>query len=347
MPEIIKQVLVKMYLLIVRFVDMIESVPVLNRLQLLDPPQILSIFLIASFLIALLLSIILIYIVQKITMGIRKRAVKHFFAISDLKKFDVWNMARQKRKYYSDEGINMFRLAIPKWKHSSIDGKRDKKYLINKVIRPESILWLQARKKTYVLCTKDPREMIYLVHELRSSGVAIEACVQEMEKQEQINNARPTTEDVIQELIARMDGDKTQFANLCRERLSVQGYKTGDAPHNSFGIEFTLYKKHYPSAVKCHLVPHRELLGLDFIRQFKTAAQDELFVDNCTLVTTGGITIAAANYAKSNGVDIIWNEHLVKLLDTDDSIDPSKGFLKWEYTVDDLQKQIPDDIKLN
>lgn len=343
MPQFVADFLVKLHDQITVFQKFAADKPIICQLSELTMEQCLLIVAILAGVALLLLTLFIVWATACLPKRIRKHRVKAFFQIGDLSRFKVKRMGKAGSKYYYAEGVNSFQLELPKWKHADTYGNKESGKLFNKIIRNESTLWLHMRNKVYVLTTKDPWEMVYLVHELRESSVDIVACKQEMDKQEQIESSKPTVDEFIQATIAQLNGDEEKFAERCRTRLEAEGMQVMEAPKNRHGINFFVKRGSVPYLVKCQLVPYKHLSSLEELKEFREAA-DDLFTDNCMLITTGHITIAAAGYAREKNIEVICTEQFMKLMDETEKMDPTKAYLQWELQARDINALIPDDL---
>ena len=278
---------------------------------------------------------------RKINKVLIKRNVCRFFELSDLDNFDVRKMGRPGTKYYREDGVNSFNLALPHWKYMLEDGSKDKSKLFNKVVWEKSILWLHAGRKVYVVYTKDPWDMVCLVHILRESGLDISPCQQELDKQETLEQQKNSCNKVIYNVVQSVAGDKQQFVDLCRERLSVWGYKVADAPQNTCDIDLFIQKNNKPSIVRCLLTFQGQLINLEDLQSLKKDAE-QFFADSCMLITTGSVTVAAAGYAREHNIEIICGEQLVELLEKDSSV-IGRDYLNWEMTEKDINSLLDEE----
>lgn len=284
--------------------------------------------------ISLIILLIVILAIHKIKRVFIERRISGFFNISDLSKFRVRRMGKPGTQYYREDGVNSFELALPHWKNMLEDGSRDKKRLFNKVVCDKSFLWLHAGRKVYILSCKDPLEMIYLVHTLRDSGLDIAPCIQELDKQIKAEEQKLSVNKLIYNLVQKANGDREVFIELCKERLQVWGYTVAAAPQNSYDMDLFVQRNGHPSIVRCLLTSQGQLISLDYLQSFKQAAE-QLLADNCMLITTGSITVAAAGYAKDNKIDIVCGEQLIELVYKDSS-SVGKEYLDWELTNNDI-----------
>lgn len=278
---------------------------------------------------------------RKVNKVLIKRNVCRFFELSDLDNFDVRKMGRPRTKYYREDGVNSFNLSLPHWKYMLEDGSKDKSKLFNKVVWEKSILWLHAGRKVYVVYTKDPWDMVCLVHILRESGLDISPCQQELDKQEDAEQQRKSCNKVIYNVVQRTGGDKQQFVELCRERLLAWGYKVADAPQNTCDIDLFVQKNNKPSIVRCFLTFQGQLINLEDLQSLKKDAE-QFFADSCMLITTGSVTVAAAGYAREHNIEIICGEQLVELLQKDSSV-IGKDYLDWEITEKDINSLLDEE----
>jgi len=343
MPQFVEQFIEKLHILIKMLQTITADKPIVGCISELTMEQCFALLAGIVILLIIIVQVIILELTLFLPARIRKKSVQKFFCIDDLSRFKVKKMGKVGSKYYCNEGVNTFRLTLPKWKFTGSYGTKAPHKFFNKVIWGESVLWLHMRNKVYVLSTNDPWEMIYLVHTLRESAVDILACKQELEKQEQIESSKPTTDEFIQGLIARMDDNPEDFITLCRQRLEAQGMQVMDAPKNRNGINFFVKKGHIPYLVKCQFVPYKHLNGLEELKELREAA-DDLFTHNCILITTGHITIAAASYARENSIEVICTEQLVNLMDETACLDPARAYLQWELTTRDLNALMPEDL---
>lgn len=284
-----------------------------------------------AFLIILLFLILVLSKIKKILI---RRKVSSFFNITDLSKFKIKKMGKSGTPHYREDGVNSFELALPHWKHMLEDGSKDKKRLFNRVVCDKSLLWLHAGRKVYVLSCSDPFEMIYLIHTLRDSGLDIAPCTQELDKQFKAEQQKLSVNKLIYNLIQRANGDREVFIELCAKRLQAWGYTVTKAPQNDFDMDLFVQRNGHPSIVRCLLTFQGELISLDYIQSFKQAAE-QVFADNCMLIATGSVTVAAAGYAKENKIDIVCGEQLIELIYKDvNSL--GKEYLNWELTNNDI-----------
>lgn len=275
-------------------------------------------------------------------MALIKRAAQTFFGIADLDRFQVRKMGKRGSRYYKEDGANTLQLSLPHWKYPAEDGSRDKKRHLNRIVWEESALWLHAGRRVYVVTAKDPWDMLYLVHTLRESGLDIDACQQELEKQERIENERGPCDKYIQELVERTENQST-FVDLCRRRLVIRGVCVADAPGHKSGVDLFVQRGGRPAAVWCQFVQREHLTSLSEVKAFREAAA-ELFMDSCVLITTGRITVAAAGFARENDMQLICDEELVQLLEENRAVPPGRSYLRWELDEADLKRLVPEDL---
>lgn len=277
----------------------------------------------------LICGLIIFFATKGIAKKIRYQSVKKFFGISDLSVFKIKKMGKIGTKYYMEDGVNKFQVGIPIKKKA-------------KLIKKNSVLWLIIGQKTYVLITKDPFAMIHLVHELRSTGLDISPCDEEVEKQEKIEKSQKSMEEMICDTIQNVNNEN-DFVELCRQRLTIHGFVVSDAPGNDNGIRLFINHKNQPKMIKCLLVDRSTLISIEEIETFKDSIQ-KLFVDAGILITTGKVSVAAVSRAKANNIEIIFNEKLVDLLYSSKEIPANKQYLRWELTEDDITSMLPEGI---
>lgn len=323
--------------------EAVRGVPILGALSNWPVQGVVALFGVAALLLVALLLIFLIRTFQKMRYKMLCNKVKKIFGIPDLKNFKVHKMGKPDTKYYIPDPGNIYRLYLPHWKYATKDGKK-KRAIGNRVVWEESCIWLRAKKVTYVLCTMDPWDMIYVVHQLREYGVTVVPCQMEQEKKDQLKEETLSTEAYIQQLIASMDGEESSFVELCRNQFESNGYKVMDAPQNRANIELFVQKGKEPRYVKCLFVTRKHLTGLDDMKLLREVVVDDLFGDGCLLITTGRITIAAANYARGNNIEVILDDSLIEFAETKEKVDPAKEFRKWELTEKDLSASLPEDL---
>ena len=278
--------------------------------------------------LAFVICVIFACLLRTIVKKLKYRCIKKFFGISDLSGFKVKRMGRAGTKYYMEDGVNEFRLGIPQRKGKS------------KFVKQDSILWLIAGQKTYVLITKDPFAMIHLVHQLRETGLDIPPCDQELEKQRKIEESQKGMDETICDTIQDM-ADETAFTELCRQRLTIHGFVVADAPRNDDGISLFVNHRDQPKMIKCLLVDRDVLVSTEEIENFKDSMQ-KLFVEAGILITTGKVSVAAVSLAKANNIEIIFNEKLVDLFYVSKEIPANKQYLRWELKPEDLYELLPD-----
>lgn len=223
--------------LVMRFRRMIFPIPYLNKLCELDRDTFYLVCLITALALILLIIALIANCIRSLAKKIRNRRLQNFFSIFSLSQFKVVKMGKPGSKYYKADCFNTFILSLPHWKYAEEDGSKRKGKRLNKVVYEESMLWLHAGKHVYVICTKDPWNMLYLVHNLRETGLSISACQQELDKQEWLKSEGSNVEEIIGELIEEMHGEREAFVEFCRQRFSTRGLKITDAPKNSVGID--------------------------------------------------------------------------------------------------------------
>lgn len=318
------------------------KVPPIALLSVLPADIFLYILLGISAFIAFLFIGIIVSIVCSIKKWAKRRAIRKTFGITDFSKFTVKKMGRSGSKYYTDNGSNCFEINLPHWKFANEDGSRQNKR-VNKVIWEECHLWLHDGQKTYVLTTADPYEMIFLVHTLRDKGIDIAPCKQETEKQEEIEKSKKSLEESMTDIFELVGNDDDRFAELCRQRLTLRGYTLSEAPRNNFGLNFFFQRNAHPIMVKCHLVPRDYLVSVDEMKGVKEGTES-LFAESCLFITTGRLSVAAAGFALTNGIDIISDERLVDIMEEAKPIPADKMFTRWELTNDDLKNLLSEDL---
>lgn len=269
-----------------------------------------------------------------------KKKLCGFFHISGLRNFRVCRVGGPKDKYYTFEHQNHFRLNSPRWKYSLEDGSKDINKKRNKLIYPESILWLFAGRSVYVVRTKNVWDMVSLVHKLRCNGQVILPCSQELEKQERLSSEKKNSDEVIRDVIEVLKGDSSQFTVLCKECLIRKGSNVTDMPKNNIGADLFVKQKDKVYVTKCLLTARETLTGMEALKQFKQLV-NKTFANSCMLITTGKITYAAAQFAQQEGFIIIDNDALVELLDTSPVVEKGKEFLQWELMDKDIESMIP------
>lgn len=317
-------------------------VPYINYFSQLDPVNFLCAIGVVIIIAVAIISWLIISTVNTMNRAIIHHTIRKFFGERDLKNFNLCRMGRPRSKYYTEEGFNSFSIGFPHWRYKDENGCRQKR-LFNKIVYEESILWLYAGAGTYVLSTNDPYDMVFLVHTLREDGYSIAPCVQELERQEKRELEKRNCNENLRAFIEQMDGDSSRFTEFCRQRLITRGFEISDAPRNNDGIEFFLKSKSIPMVVKCMLLPCSTLIGVNEVQEFKKASEN-LFVEAGMLITTGKISVAAAGYAKSHGIEIICDERLIALATEDKDLPPELQFRYWELTYEDIQKCLPQDL---
>ncbi len=326
-----------------------------ERLQLLTanitPIAILSIipanifqyllFLLIMFFLILLAAIVC-SVISSAQKWSKEKALKKAFGISDFSKFKVRKMGRFGSKYYRDSGSNCFEIRLPHWKFANEDGSRQNRK-VNKVIWEECSLWLHDRHKVYVLSTTNPCDIIFLVHTLREQGVDIAPCSQELEKQERMDEGKKGIDEAVKDVIESVQGNEKQFIELCRYRLTLRGCALSDAPGNNYGLNFFYQKNAQPVMVKCCLAPRDYIVGIEEMKGVKTGTE-ELFAESCLFITTGHLSVAAAGFAMTNGIEIISDGRLIEMMEEDRPVPADKMYLRWELTNDDLKSLLSEDL---
>lgn len=318
------------------------DIPYISLLSVLPKNIFQYVLLGAAAFLLLLLLLLITGIVKGMKKGAKRRALRKGFGITDFSKFTVRKMGRPNSKYYTDNGSNCYEINLPHWKFANEDGSRQNRR-VNKVIWEECNLWLHNGQKTYVLTTSDPYDMIFLVHTLRERGIDIAPCAQELDKQDEIEKSKRDPEAVLGELLEKCKGDEEKFSEICRQRLVIRGSTLSEAPKNENGIKFFFRKDTQPVMVRCQLVSRDYLVGLEEMKGVKEGAS-ALFAPSCLYMTTGQISVAAAGFALSNGIDIISNERLVEVLEENKPVSSDKAYIRWELTNDDLKSLLSEDL---
>jgi len=322
--------------------DFTSEIPAIALLSVLPTKIFQYILLGISALLALLLLGMLCSISAGIPKYSRQKVLKKSFGITDFSKFSVVKMGRPGSKYHCDSGSNCFEIHLPHWKFANEDGSRQNRR-VNRVIWEECNLWLHDGHQAYVLTTTNPYELIYLVHTLRDRGIDIAPCSQELEKQDRMEKGKKSLEESLDSIIESVGKDERKFTELCRQRLTLRGYALSDAPKNDYGLNFFFRKNTRPVMVKCQLVPRDYLVGVEEIKGVK-AGMENLFAESCLYITTGHISVAAAGFAMSNGIEVASNERLVEIMEENQPIPPDKMFMRWELTNDDLKNLLSEDL---
>ena len=318
------------------------TVPYISLLSIL-PKDIFQYILIGTAAILLLLiTLLLVGIGRGMKKGMRQRAIRKAFGVTDFKKFQTRRMGRPGSKYYTDNGSNCFEIVLPHWKFANADGSRQNRR-VNKVIWEECRLWLHDGQKTYVLTTSDPYDMIYLVHTLRDRGVDVAPCAQELDKQDQLEKAKRDPEVVLGELLEKCEGEEDRFAEICRQRMTIRGMSLTDAPGNNNGIQFFFRKDSQPVTVRCQLVSRDYLVGIEEMKRVREGAS-ALFAPSCMYITTGQVSVAAAGFALTNEINIVANDQLVEILEENKPVPSDKAYTRWELTNEDLKNLLSEDL---
>lgn len=318
------------------------EIPCISLLSVLPKDIFQYIFFGACGVLFLFLILLFAGVIMEIRKRIRKRILRIRFGITDFSRFTVRKMGHPGSRYYSSSGVNSFEIKLPHWKFVNDDGSRQNRR-INKVVWGECSLWLHDGQKTYILTTTDPYDMIYLVHTLRERGIDIAPCAQELDKQDHLEKTKRDTEEVLEELLEKCECDEDKFSEICRQRLTIRGYSLTDAPKNNNGLKFFFRKDSQPVMVRCQLVPRDYLIGLDEMKSAKEGLS-ALFASACFYITTGQVSVAAAGFALSNGIDIVSNERLVDIIEENRPISSDKTFTRWELTNDDLNNLLSEDL---
>lgn len=319
------------------------GLPVLSKLSTVNSSLLLTVLAGSCLALVVLMMILIPILVHRAKIKRCKKKLKTFFGINDFQGFKVSKMGNSRDKYFRFDNCNYLQLNLPYWKKPQGEDP-DKKTRRGPIVRPQSILWLSAGKNTYVMRTKDPLDMLFLVHFLRDNGVVIPPCQQEIEKREQTREKRHNAEEIIRNVYDAMDGNEARFVDLCRERLSSKGYNVLMV-ENALGIDFFANEKSTSYAVKCFLTPRDTLTGMEALKTFYQLVKNT-YSHSCMFITTGKVTYAAAQFAGSNGVKIICNDDLVALLDKTPAPVPGQEYKSWELTPDDLTLLVQEGISL-
>lgn len=316
------------------------NVPYLTFLTDLKPETFFFIMAgLCCFVILLIVLLITLFMWRCKVMRTRKK-LRMFFGITDYQDFKISKMKGTKDRYFRTENDNHLKLMLP-YAEKNQDTSRKKKV---RVTYPESVLWLCAGKNTYVLRTKDPLDMIFLVHNLRDSGVNVPPCSYELDKQDKQKKSRNSVGDIIQSIVDTMGGNNQKFVDLCKARLTENGYAIITAD-NAIGADFFAKRNNVLYAVKCFLTERTTLTGMEALQTFNQIVK-KTYAHSCMFISTGKITFAAAQYASENGIVIYCNEDLVSLLDKTPKPLPGKEFLQWELTSSDIFQLLPEGVVL-
>lgn len=320
-----------------------SELPIISKLSDVDTSLLLTISAALCLAIVVLILVLLPVMIHKAKIKRCKKKLRTFFNINDFQGFKVSKVGNSRDKYFRCDNGNYLKLNLPYWKRPQSDDPA-KKTRRGPIVRPQSILWLSAGKNTYVMRSKDPLDMLFLVHFLRDNGVNIPPCQQEIEKREQMKEKKRNTEDIIRNVYEAMEGNEALFVELCRERLSLKGCNVL-VVENALGIDFFAKGKNAAYAVKCFLTARNTLTGMEALKTFYQLVR-KTYSHSCMFITTGKVTYAAAQFANSNGIKIICNDDLVALLDKAPAPVPGQEYKSWELTPDDLTLLVQEGISL-
>ena len=274
---------------------------------------------------------------------LRKKKLCKYFGLTDLSAFRIYVQKKKTTdmKYTSLTENNSYQLQLPHYRLENEDGSPKKRFF-NKIIWEDSILWLHLKSRTYILKTNDPWAMLFLIHTLRMNGHDIEPCELELEKQQSVTMRWLDTNTYFETLTERIETPEA-FAELCRQHLQNRGYLVQNASGDTSQTILFTQKEGKPQIVKCLLASRTHLIGLEDMTAIKEEF-DMSLAENCTLITTGELTVHAARYAMDNYITLITGARLISLLEDETDVQPGKEFLRWELTGKDLTRLIPTEI---
>ena len=112
----------------------VVDIPVLSAISQWPIEQCFAVLGLAALFIFILVPCIIVGLTVSLPKHLRVNTVKKFYSINDLSKFKVVKMGKAGSKYYYAEGVNTFRLAMPRWKFADSYGAREPRKFFNKVI---------------------------------------------------------------------------------------------------------------------------------------------------------------------------------------------------------------------
>ena len=153
------------------------------------------------------------------------------------KFYEQYNIALDERcvlEIRPENSVNRYQLAFPYWEHSNLDGTRDKRYRVEEIIRPNSLLTVGS----FEIKATDPQIITWIVNALRLHGVRIDKSQQESAA-EALRRQRLADLQNYQDALSIYQrftgsGNPYGFEQFCAEVFRCKGYhaettpKTGD-----------------------------------------------------------------------------------------------------------------------
>ncbi len=145
------------------------------------------------------------------------------------KFYEQYNIALDERcilKTRTKDSVNRYQLAFPYWEHSNLDGTRDKRFRVEEITRPNSLLLVGS----FEIKAAEPQIIAWIVNTLRLRGIHIEKSQQE-DAAEALRRQRLMYLRNYQDAMSIYQrftgsGNPYGFEQFCADVFQYKGYRT-------------------------------------------------------------------------------------------------------------------------
>lgn len=285
----------------------------------------------------LLAGVCIIWVVYVIDQWIQKNHFCKKYGLDSL----PWNI---RIRNGVDSGYSKYELNYPYWYISKNDGTADRRYKGNRIIWPESYLWVRR----YRLSAKKPTVILEVVKELRRAGTKVAMSEEERKKKRRIENQKKifSCEATVQTILDAYRDCPTEFEQMCAEVFRKLGYHCRVTPKtNDGGYDISIQKGDGTGIVECKCYSLGKKVGRPEIQKL-VGANVVQQAQKMYFVTTSSFTPEAREYARETGVTLISGQKLVAMLQKQGL--PKKEIRvtmeEWQLNIRDLKDFIPSDI---
>ncbi len=287
------------------------------------------------FLVIVIFCCIVAFIIPKIYSYKLKKKFSEFYDVPLSKEMRV-------KRDKEDRRYNVFSLNLPHWLYQNKDGSPDRRRNYNKMVYPNSYLYLDG----YIVLTNDFKNLYRLVKALRLRDVRIEMCSQEQAKLNRLKTtevlSRVSTS--INDLLFTFSDQPQDFEKFCASLYEKLGYKvTVTPPVNDGGYDIYLERGNTTGIVECKLYNSSNSIGRPLIQKL-VGANGVVKADKMIFITTSYFTKGAERYARDMGVEIVDGKALISMINTlnnnnadEDTKDIDNSF-EWQLSEEELSR---------
>lgn len=264
------------------------------------------------------------------------------------KKYGIGRLPRSikiKRLKNGEKQRNHFVLKYPYWENSKKDGTADRRIKNNVIIWRNSKLYIDM----LMLTSLDPCDILYVVRELRSTGIDIDLCKEERSKYNKIYKRKEafTHNGSIQDIINYYEEKPTDFERLCAELFNRMGYESKVTPKtNDGGYDILLSQNSQRTIVECKCYSMKYKIGRPAVQKL-VGANSTILADRMIFITTSNFSENAVIYANETDVELINGCKLLELLTKYDFLEQQEievDMSECQLEVSDMRSYIPKDI---